>query len=350
MLLHLTDFSNEPLHHQLVRQLRWKILSEELSEGSELPSARTLAREERVSASSVERAYAELAEEGLVERVDDRFRVSPIEATDRRELERARLHETLRERELTLKELELARDIQCRLLPPPEVEGPGFGVAARNEPARFVTGDFYDVFHGSDGGVSVVVADVSGKGLGPSLLMASVKAVLPFIAADRGVAETLTELNRKLVRELGQREFVALAYARFDPKTGRLILANAGLPDPYHLRPGRPPRPLVAPEPRLPLGLRDEVVYGAHEIVLEPGERLLFATDGLPEARTPAGEPVGYDGLERLVADLGENTASEWLDELFWRLRGLSTALPDDDRTAVLIERRWIERRSGGEG
>ncbi|HSS44398.1 MAG TPA: SpoIIE family protein phosphatase, partial [Thermoanaerobaculia bacterium] len=119
--------------------------------------------------------------------------------------------ERLKEAEFAEKELELARSIQRRLLPPAEIEGDGYRVAARNLPARFVAGDFYDVFPLSDGTVGLVVADVSGKGIGASLIMASVKSVVPLVASGRSVSETLRELNRKLSGELAAREFVALA-------------------------------------------------------------------------------------------------------------------------------------------
>src|SRR5262249_46876865 len=90
---------------------------------------------------------------------------------------RSRLEESvarIKEQEFAEKELELARSIQSRLLPPEEVSGEGYRVAARNLAARFVAGDFYDVFRLSDGSLGVAVADVSGKGMGASLIMASV--------------------------------------------------------------------------------------------------------------------------------------------------------------------------------
>src|SRR5438128_1051667 len=83
------------------------------------------------------------------------------------------------------RELEMAREIQVRLLPAPRFEGAGFAVTARNLPASFVAGDFYDFVANDDGTVTIVVADVAGKGMGASLIMASVKAVLPFVARER---------------------------------------------------------------------------------------------------------------------------------------------------------------------
>ena len=141
--------------------------------------------------------------------------------------------ERLKEAEFAEKELELARSIQQRILPPQELTGDGFRIAARNLAARFVAGDFYDFFRLADGAVGVVVADVAGKGIGASLIMATVKASLPFLAAGRSVSETLREANRRLAPRLERREFVALCYLRYEPETGAFALGNAGLPDPY---------------------------------------------------------------------------------------------------------------------
>jgi len=246
--------------------------------------------------------------------------------------------ERLKEREFAEKELELARSIQRRLLPPAELEGETWRLAARNVAAHFVAGDFYDVFPLSDGALGIVVADVSGKGIGASLIMASVKAVLPLVAAERSVDATLAELNRKLVSELGPREFVALAYVRFE-SDGRFVLGNAGLPDPYVVRGGVAPRPLSVPGTRFPLGVRNDVEYRSLESRLEPGEKLFLFTDGLPEAPLASGEPIGYPALEQLLSSDSISPAA-FLDSLFDRLRATTTPALEDDWTALALERK----------
>ena len=246
--------------------------------------------------------------------------------------------ERLKEHEFAEKELELARDIQQRLLPPSEVEGEGYRLAARNVAARFVAGDFYDVFCHSDGSLGVVVGDVAGKGIGASLVMASVKAVLPLVAADRTVEDTFSELNRKLVSELGPREFVALAYVRYEAN-GAFSLVNAGLPDPYLLAKGSPPRALSVPGARLPLGARLDVRYERLSGRLAPGERLLLFTDGLPEAPTAAGEPMGYAALEELLLTSDSAAPAAFIDDLFRRVHEATSPTVEDDLTALVLER-----------
>jgi len=232
----------------------------------------------------------------------------------------------------------MARDVQRRLLPPSEMKGPGWEVAARCLPARVVAGDFYDVLPRADGSVDVVVADVAGKGFAASLIMASVKAMLPFVTAEDGVAESLAHLNRRLAAELGRGEFVALALARYCPSERRVELANGGAPDPYLVRPGQPPRPLSVPGPRLPLGVRPEVAYASRTVELADEESLLMLTDGLPEARDATGEPLGYQALESM---LGEDPAAEspsaWVAGLFDKVQQRTGRMPEDDWTAAML-------------
>ncbi len=250
--------------------------------------------------------------------------------------------ERLKEAEFAEKELELARSIQSRLLPPDAIEGRGFRVSARNLPARFVAGDFYDVFHLADGTVGLVIADVSGKGIGASLIMASVKAVVPLVAAGRSAAETLTHLNRKLSSELAPREFVALCFARYDPTDGSLEIANAGLPDPYRLSGGGRVELLPVPGPRLPLAARRDIAYEALVVTLAAGERVLFLTDGLPEAPDASGEPLGYEALAGLIAsDAG--APGDFLDRLLASVRSASGGALEDDWTVLLLERRPLD-------
>ncbi|MEM7352356.1 MAG: PP2C family protein-serine/threonine phosphatase [Acidobacteriota bacterium] len=245
--------------------------------------------------------------------------------------------EARKSEELAARELDLARSLQRRLLPPAERQDDGFRLAARNLAARFVAGDFYDYFRLPDGRLRIAVADVAGKGMAASLIMATVKAVLPLIAADRSVVDAMRELNRKLAAELGHREFVALALAAYDPASGRLELANAGLPDPYLLTPTGVTT-IEAPQPRLPLGLRAEVEYRSIEVDLAPGDRVLLLTDGLPEAPIAEGEPLGYEALVQFL-DQHQDDPGTWLDALLIRLREATIDEQDDDWTALVLER-----------
>jgi sigma-B regulation protein RsbU (phosphoserine phosphatase) len=248
--------------------------------------------------------------------------------------------ERLHEAEVAENELALARVIQLRLQPPAEIAGDGFRIAARNLPATYVAGDFYDVFRLADGALGVAVGDVSGKGMGAALIMAAVKSRLPLLAAGRSVTETLAALDASLLEELAPREFVALAYARLDPANGLLELGNAGLPDPYLLVAGAEPQILSVPGARLPLGLRAGVTRECLRVPLAPGARALLLTDGLPEALTAGGEPLGYEALAALVAGDGKTDISSWLDALVAAVEARAPGPRADDWTLLALERR----------
>ena len=243
------------------------------------------------------------------------------------------LGERLRQREWAERELEMARAIQARLLPPPSLAGFGFALTARNLPARLVAGDFYDFVRLDDGSIVIVVADVAGKGMGASLIMASVKAVLPFVARE-GVAEAMRQLNRKLVGELGKREFVALTCARFTPSTRTVELANAGCPDPYLIR-GGAAEVLSVDGMRLPLGIRADAAYETRSVQLAPGDRMLFLTDGIPEAPADHDEPLGYEEVARIAA---ATDGDAWLDAFLANVRARVREGLEDDWTAVALE------------
>jgi serine phosphatase RsbU (regulator of sigma subunit) len=347
VLLHLVPEGSEPLREQIVRQLRDLVVRGELQEGELLPGYRQLARQHRVAPSTVEAAYELLAADGLLTGAPtDEVRVATLAPEHRHDLvERLQLEELVAQ-ELGRRELEMARDVQRRLLPPPELSGPGWEIAARCLPARVVAGDFYDVLKHPDGSVDIVVADVAGKGFAASLIMASVKAMLPFVTTEGSVAESLTRLNRRLAGELGRGEFVALALARYRPHERTVELSNAGTPDPYLVRPTQAPRPLSVPGPRLPLGVHAEASYGSRTWELAEDERLFLLTDGLPEARDAAGEPLGYEAFESMLGQepfTGASPGAPWLSGLFDRVQQRTGRLPEDDWTAATLTPRELE-------
>ncbi len=238
----------------------------------------------------------------------------------------------LKEHELAEKELEIARSVQQRLLPPREIDAEGFHVSARTQAAHIIGGDFYDVLRLDDGSIAVIAADVSGKGIAASLIMATCKAIIPFFATRAAPAEVMNALNAKLCDELQRREFVALAYAQLDPSTGNAQIVNAGMPDPLLVRDGVC-RVISCRGDRFPLGVRRAVRYEATAVSIADGERLMMFSDGLPEATTVGGEPLGYDRIESLAV------ASRSVDDLLERVRAIPGVAIDDDATVVMVWR-----------
>lgn len=237
--------------------------------------------------------------------------------------------ERLKEHEFAEKELEIARSMQQRLLPPPVVERDGFRVTARMHAAHLVGGDFYDVIRLDDDRTAILAADVAGKGIAASLIMATCKAMVPFLASTGSAADVMTALNTSLCGQLQRREFVAMVFVRFEPATGAMELVNAGMPDPLVIS-ASGVRAVAFTGDRLPLGAMRTSRYESTRMTLAPGERLLLFSDGLPEARVGDGT-LGYEKVEALAARLTS------VEELVEQVRALATI--EDDVTVVALER-----------
>lgn len=248
--------------------------------------------------------------------------------------------ERVKETEFAQRELEIAREMQRRLLPESEMQGDGWKVVARNEAAHYVAGDFYDVFPMQDGSMGLVVADVAGKGVGASLIMATAKALIPVLAASNTPAGTLQALDARLRPDLSRREFVAIAICTYHPATGRLAMANAGLPDAMIRRNDGSVETVVTTGPRLPVGAGPRVRYEETTLDLAIGDRLLLFSDGLPEAGDGEGEQLGYEALESMVSHAGAAELSSWISEILARTVGNDEDRRlADDVTVLALER-----------
>jgi hypothetical protein len=230
---------------------------------------------------------------------------------------------------LERQQLELARDLQQRLLPPALMESDLYRISARNVPAMYVAGDFYDVVPLQSGGVVIAVADVAGKGVAAGLVMATMKGMMPLLIVENAdPAVLLQQINRRIAQQLTRRQFVAIVVAVVD-SNGRLTIANAGMPDPLHI--ASTVDPLIVPGPRYPTGIRPEVDYQTLTLQLAKGDRVFFFSDGLPEAQLES-EPIGY---ERVALEV--SLARGDVDGLFHRLDAAG-ATHDDDWTAMTLE------------
>ena len=136
-------------------------------------------------------------------------------------------------------------------------------------------------------------------------------------------------------RAVDRREFVALAYARFQPATGIVRLANAGMPDPYLI--SNSVTAISVGGARLPLGVRHNVPYESVELHLDRGDRLLLLSDGIPEASKPNGDQLGYEAFRDLLIDV--RSSDGWIDDVLARVRTQVQSI-DDDWTVVVLERR----------
>lgn len=245
----------------------------------------------------------------------------------------------------------LVRTLQTTLLPPSLPQVAGLDVAARYHWAgsgEEVGGDFYDMFVLSDGRWCLVIGDVSGKGVEAASLTALARHTLR--ASARGLPDPvamLATLNDIVLEQVGGERFctVAIVCARpTDDGQWAVTLTNAGHVPPVHVRPGASSAPVGTPG--IPVGLFTDLDTVEVPVPLAAGDLLVLVTDGVVEARTPAGEFVA-DLMYEVLDELGAADAATVATTLEAAVVDVQAGRPRDD-VAILAAR--FEPRSTRDG
>ncbi|HJV90364.1 MAG TPA: SpoIIE family protein phosphatase [Holophagaceae bacterium] len=253
-------------------------------------------------------------------------------------LRSARLEaEAQRHRDLE-REMVHARRIQQGFLPAEPACVEGFEVLGYNAPAWRVSGDLYGSWVLEDGAFCAAVADVSGKGMGPGLLMVTFQAYMDAWADWSALPPVLLDrLSRALARHTEANRYITAFLIHMDPESGRLRYASAGhLPGLLRRRDGQVE---VLQGEGLPLAmLPGQVPYEGGETVMEPGEVLLLYTDGLTEAESPEGEEYGMERLQELLGEIGGQPLPALKEALVGALsvHGRGSGAKDDQTFLVL--------------
>jgi len=249
-----------------------------------------------------------------------------------------------REQALRLEgEMAAARDIQMRMLPPaePETGRPDLEIRAWVAPAREVGGDLYDFLFLDRDRLFFAVGDVSGKGVPAALFMSLTQALCRSAALrlGSGAEVILQDVNESLARDNEAMMFVTLFAGILDLANGQIDYCSAGHEAAWIARPSLPPRRL-AEGGGPPLGAVQGFTYVAGRGQLEPGECLLILTDGVTEARNPAGDLYGSARIAELLESLGAAPAAELLGGVRADVeRFAAGAEPADDLTLLAIRR-----------
>jgi sigma-B regulation protein RsbU (phosphoserine phosphatase) len=216
------------------------------------------------------------------------------------------------------REIEIARQVQERLLPQiyPLVKGIDFAGYSRT--AQEVGGDYYDFIALENGRLGIAIGDVSGKGISSALLMASIRAALHGLtfSGTLSLPRTIEGLNRIIYDSSTSNRFVTFFFGEYDPSTRTLEYVNAGHNAPVLLRPTTPGQDsFCSPEgpcmvQRLEtggpvLGIFTDVQYEQGQLQLQPYDVVIAYTDGISEAMTTSYEEWGED---RLLAAARLNT------------------------------------------
>jgi sigma-B regulation protein RsbU (phosphoserine phosphatase) len=259
-------------------------------------------------------------------------------------IENARLYQVAVEKGRLERELQMARKVQASLLPAEMPQIPGWEFTAQWRPAREVAGDYYDFMRTSSPGypdaLGLVIADVTDKGLPAALFMVFTRSVVRnSLARAASPAEGITQANQVICSESTHGLFVTLVYAYLDPPSGELTYVNAGHNPPLYYRAGGD-RLSYLSNTGIPLGVEEISVYTQRTILLEPGDFVLFYTDGVTEAIDSAQQEYGLERLEGALLAARDLPAGEMLAALEGDIRRFTgPAAPFDDITILLVKR-----------
>ena len=239
------------------------------------------------------------------------------------------------------RDLEIAARVQSALLPSSVGFGPGWRAAAICHPARQVGGDFFTELPGpTDGTAAIVYGDVAGKSVSGAMVMMAAHEVMHSLALTHRDPETLMSLANQRLLQLGPgKSFVAMAYLASAPQGDGLYYILAGQPQPLLRSLDGRVRELPLPEHRLPLGALDNGAYRLSRAELAVGEMVLGYSDGVIDARSPAGESFGVDRLARVVAAADEDPEEVVTDVLEALSDFTEGSEPYDDVTLVALFR-----------
>jgi sigma-B regulation protein RsbU (phosphoserine phosphatase) len=241
-------------------------------------------------------------------------------------------------------DLEIARDIQRILLPAEAPAINGFQISGINVPARQVSGDYFDYIHVDDERLGVAIADVSGKGVPASLIMAICRSVLRAEAVrNPSPADVLRKVNRQLYPDIKEDMFISMAYLILDHERNGITLARAGHDAPLlYKQESQTVTPVKSPG--MVVGIDSGNVFDRlmadFAIRLERDDCLVLYTDGVTEALNTEGDEFGLERTIQAVRASASNGAPAIVKKLIGDVRNFTGSHPqNDDITLIAIRK-----------
>jgi sigma-B regulation protein RsbU (phosphoserine phosphatase) len=226
-------------------------------------------------------------------------------------IENARLYQAVRRQEAQLeKDIAMAREVQLRLLPPEAPSHPHAEIAVRFLPARTIGGDLYDFLDYGPSRTAIVLGDVSGKAAPAALFAALVSGLMRAVAHQRRLepAQMLAELNEALrVRKL-ESQYVTMLFALWNDENQTLQVANSGAVQPVFCRAGES---LPVRAEGFPLGMFPNVTYEELSVATQPGDAIVFISDGILDAENGKEEMYGQERLASLLCSSRDLPAAD---------------------------------------
>ncbi len=225
-------------------------------------------------------------------------------------IENARLYQAVRRQERQLeRDITMAREVQLRLLPPAPPEHANAEFAVRFLPARTIGGDLYDFLEYGPDQSAIVLGDVSGKAAPAALFAALVSGIMRSAAIQRlQPPEMLARLNDALQERKLDSQYVTMLFALWNDESRLLQVANSGAVQPILCRDGQS---RVVRAEGFPLGMFPDVTYEEFLIAAEPGDALVFVSDGILDAENAKDEMYGDDRLANILCCNRDLSAAE---------------------------------------
>ncbi len=252
-------------------------------------------------------------------------------------IENARLYQAVKRQELQLeRDIAMAREVQLRLLPPTAPEHAHAEMAVRFLPARTIGGDLYDFLDYGPGRTAIVLGDVSGKAAPAALFAALVSGIMRSAALHRPEpAPMLALLNDALQERKLESQYVTMLFALWDDESRTLQVANSGAVQPVFCRSGQS---VTVRAEGFPLGLFPNVVYEELSVAAQPGDAIVFVSDGILDAENANGEMYGQERLAGLLCDHRDHPAQQITDAILADVASFQGAHDRfDDETIIVL-------------